>query len=292
MKILVTGSGFIAGSIANRLEFEGHELRVFSRSVNSMIHCRQIQGDIFNFEEFTKTLTWKPQIIIHTAWITTPGLYKDDISNLRYAQFTCELARYISLSDIKHLIVLGTCAEYGHQRGPSTAGITKLSPNILYAEQKVAAFIAIKEILEDSATRLTWARVFYPYGPNQDQKRVIPYLIDSLKNGVPIKLADTSSIHDWITTRDISSAISWIINKVVPIEIDIGTSFGYTNLELLKTLEELLQTTNQLSARDEHIVGLNEVFVAGKKSPLLISGWLPNDSLTSGLEWVLDSCRN
>ena len=292
MKILVTGSGFIAGSIVKRLEIEGHELRVFSRSVNPMIQCRQIQGDIFNFEEFTRALTWKPQIIIHTAWITTPGLYKDDTSNLRYAQFTCELARYISHSDIEHLIVLGTCAEYGYRRGPSTAGITELSPNILYAEQKVAAFNAIKEILQDSDTRLTWARVFYPYGPNQDQKRLIPYLIHALKNRVPIQLADTSSIHDWITTRDISSAILWIMNNEVPIEIDVGTSFGYTNLELLKTLEELLQTTNQLSARGEHAIGHNEVFVAGKKSPLLISGWLPNDSLTSGLEWVLDSCRN
>ena len=39
MKILVIGSGFIAGSVVQRLEFEGHELRVYSRSVSTTIQC-------------------------------------------------------------------------------------------------------------------------------------------------------------------------------------------------------------------------------------------------------------
>lgn len=289
MKILVIGSGLIASSIVQRLESEGHELLVYSRSVNPTIQCSQLQGNIFEFAEFSKVFTWKPEIIIHTAWITTPGIYKEDLSNLQYTKFTHQLAQFIHNSDVEHLIVLGTCAEYGHQSGPSTAGITNLSPNTLYAEQKVFAFQAVKEILHESTTRLTWARVFYPYGPNQDQKRLIPYLIHSLKSGIPIQLADTSSIHDWITTRDISSAISWIINTKVPIEIDIGTSCGFTNLELLTTLENFLQIKNCLPERSEHISGQNDVFVAGKNSPLFTSGWSPKDSLTSGLEWVLGS---
>ena len=110
-----------------------------------------------------------------------------------------------------------------------------------------------------------------------------------LKSREPILLNDTSSVYDWTSSRDISSAISWIINNEMPIEIDVGTSFGFTNLELLILLEELLEITNQLSIRDKHITGLNEVFGAGKNSPLFASGWLPRDSLTSGLKWVLDS---
>jgi len=287
MKILVIGNGFIAKPLIERLESESHELLVFARKFNEGINCEQVLGDIFDFNEFIKVLDWKPQIVIHTAWITTPGVYRNDPTNYNYAQFTNQLAGYITHSGVEHLIVLGTCAEYGYQVGPSTAGITNLSPSTLYAEQKVAAFHSANELLQSSDVKFTWARIFYPYGPNQDQKRLIPHLIHSLKSGEPVVLADTSSIHDWITTRDIASAIWWAISNELPTEIDIGTSFGFTNLELLVTLAELLHTTNQLPTAGVHDFGLNEVFVAGKNSPLFASGWSPADSLQTGLEWVL-----
>ena len=52
MKILVIGSGFIATPVIERLQSEGHELLVYTRTPSVGIDCRQIQGDIFNFEEF------------------------------------------------------------------------------------------------------------------------------------------------------------------------------------------------------------------------------------------------
>ena len=183
---------------------------------------------------------------------------------------------------------MGTCAEYGRQISASTAGLTKLSPNLLYSQQKVAAFRAVKKTLQDSNTRLTWARLFYPYGPYQHEKRLVPHLVNSIKNRIPIRLADTSSVYDWITTRDVASAISWIIKHKLPIEVDIGTTFGVTNLELLMTLEKLLHTKHLVTTEQGHEIGLGEFFVMGKDTPLLVSGWLPRDTLRSGLEWVLD----
>ena len=52
MRILVLGSGFVASSIVQKLESEGHELLVFSRTPGQRIDCRQIKGDIFNFKDF------------------------------------------------------------------------------------------------------------------------------------------------------------------------------------------------------------------------------------------------
>ena len=287
MKILVIGNGFLATSIVERLESEGHKILIFSRTQNSRIQSQQILGDIFDYERFLEVLAWKPQVVIHTAWITTPGVYRDDLSNLEYAEFTTNLARSLHDSDVEHLIILGTCAEYGKQVGPSTAGLTVPSPTTLYAQQKIIAFNSAKEILRDSNVRFTWARVFYPYGPNQDQRRLIPRLISSIKNGEPIVLADTSSIYDWITTRDVALAISWVLTHNLPIEIDLGTSIGFTNLEILKALENLVQTKSLLPQEKTHSFGLNEVFVAGKNSPLFTSGWSPKDSISAGLEWAI-----
>jgi nucleoside-diphosphate-sugar epimerase len=289
MKILIIGNGFLGSAICQRLQSDGHEVLIFARTWRAEIQAQQVLGDIFNFQDFVKVLDWKPHVIVHTAGITTPGVYRDDPSNTEYANFTKTLAKFVvnSHSDVEHLIVLGTCAEYGFQNGPSAAGRTVLSPTSFYAQQKVVALNSVREVFRKSNVRFTWARIFYPYGPNQHQKRLIPRLIHSLNKGEPITLADTSSIYDWITTRDIAYAVSWILAHELPEEIDVGTSFGYTNLELLKILEKLLQRTNEFSSHNKHEFGLNEVFVASKDSPLLNSGWSPRDSLVDGLEWML-----
>ena len=287
MKILIIGHGFIAKSIIARLVNEGHEVTVFSRNLVENSQARQELGDIFDFSRFSKVLARKFEIVIHTAWITTYDIYRNDVSNLKYAEFTKNLAQYLIHSDINHLVVLGSCAEYGIQYAPSTAGLTRTNPQSIYAEQKVEAFNATKEILEGSSVRFTWARIFYPYGPNQDQSRLIPYLINELEAGKTPLLMDLTSVYDWITTRDIASAISWVIQQDLPTEIDIGTSVGFTNLELLEALGDLLQISSQINYSEIQKAEATQMFVVGKNSPLFGSGWLPDDSLRAGLDWIL-----
>jgi len=287
MKILVIGNGFIASPIIQKLESEGHQLLIYSRTLKNEISSRQILGDIFSFEDFAKTLSWEPQVIIHTAWVTTYGLYVNDQINYKFAQFSADLARRISSSSVKHLVVLGSGSEYGTQSEACSAGITKLNPENLYAKQKVFAFNSVREILSSSTVRLTWARIFHPYGPGQDKKRLIPYMINTLKNGEQIRLDDTSSVLDWVTTRDIASAISWILHNDTPTEVDIGTTIGFTNVELLKCLEGFLGETIQWTRFIEKSINKNQVSIIAKDSPLFTSGWCPSDNLDSGMKWIL-----
>jgi len=289
MKILVIGSGFIGSAIIERLESEGHELLIFSRASKPGIRSQQVIGDIFSFDDFAKVLVWDPQVIIHTAWITTHDVYGQDLSNSHYAQFTSLLATAVSKTNLEHLLVLGSCAEYGPQGQASTAGITKLNPTTFYAKQKVAALNSTREALLESEVRLSWARIFQPYGRNQDSSRLLPYLVNTLRNSQKVTLKDTSTLLDWITTRDVAAAISWIISHNTPAEIDIGTSVGHTNVELLKNLEVLLGSTKQwasIAAQPQVGAGMT---VVGKDSPLFVSGWFPADTLEIGLNWVLGS---
>ena len=289
MKILVIGSGFIGSAIIERLESEGHELLIFSRKFKASIRSQQVIGDIFSFDDFAKTLLWDPQVIIHTAWITTHAIYTNDSSNSQYAQFTSSLAATVSQTNLEHLIILGSGAEYGPQSHTSTAGITKINPTTFYAKQKVAALNSTREALLESKVRLSWARIFQPYGRNQDSSRLLPYLVNTLRNNQVVELKDTSTLLDWITTRDIAAAISWIISHDTPNEIDIGTSVGYTNIELLKHLEVLLRDTKQwIRIAAQPLVG-SGMAVVGKDSPLFVSGWLPEDTLETGLDWVINA---
>jgi nucleoside-diphosphate-sugar epimerase len=287
MKILVIGNGFIAQSIIRKLEREKHNLLIFSRTPKVGILSKQVTGDIFNMAEFSEVLQWKPQVIVNTAWVTTHESYMEDPSNLDYANFAIRLASSLPASSVEHLIVLGSCAEYGFQSSVSTAGITKLNPINLYSTQKVFAFTSINEILKDSGVRFSWARVFQPYGPIQDKNRLIPYLITAIKSGQKIQLRDTTTIRDWISTRDIASAISWTINNLAPTELDIATSHGITNLELLRQLEKVIGISNQWEGLAQQVAAKKCMSVAGKNSPLFTLGWQPSDKIEQGLRWVL-----
>jgi dTDP-6-deoxy-L-talose 4-dehydrogenase (NAD+) len=261
MRILVIGSGFLGTAVVGRLESEGHELLVFSRTPSKRIQSQQISGDIFEFEDFLKILNWKPQVVIHTAWITTPGVYKNDVSNFKYAQFTTRLAQTLVHSDIEHLIILGTCLEYGVQLGIAEPRVSIPTHPSLYAQQKVIAFNSVKELMQDSDVRFTWARVFHPYGQYQDSRRLIPSLVNSLKKGEPAVLLDKTSINDWITSRDVASAISWILDHDLPMELDVGTSLGAEVGFLLGVSEGVL---------DGLLVGISDGTFEGNLVGLLV----------------------
>lgn len=289
MKILVIGSGFLATQIVKRLEAEGNELLIFSRRNNEAIKAEQITGNIFDFHNFVKVLDWEPQAVINTAWITTPKLYKNHPSNFEYANFTSRLAESLLGSNVEHFIVLGSCAEYLQESNSSFQGVGNSTSTTLYVEQKIQALESVRRILGNSDIRFTWARVFFPYGPGQHPLRLIPTLLNSLKSGEPICLSDTSSIYDWITTRDVASAISWILKNELTSEIDLGTTLGFTNLEILNTLEGLLGISHKGTVGKMHEPGLNQTLLASKDSSLFSSGWIPRDSLMEGLAWVLES---
>jgi nucleoside-diphosphate-sugar epimerase len=287
MKILVIGNGFLGAPIIQRLELEGHEVVVFSRKPRHDINARQIVGDIFDHENLVKLLSLSPQVIIQTAWITEHPNYVNDPKNYEYAKFTKYLASRLSHADVEHYIVLGSAAEYGKQLAPVSAGVTNLTPRNLYAEQKVVTFNAVKMVLSESKIRFTWVRIFQPYGLRQDEKRLIPYLISALKQGKKIQLRDSSSILDWVTTRDIASAISWIIEKNTPLEVDVGTTIGFTNIQLLMHLEDWFGGTNQWEQLVSQSTIGSSMLIVGKDSPLIQSGWSPSDTLKTGLDWIL-----
>jgi nucleoside-diphosphate-sugar epimerase len=287
MRILILGYGFIGRYIAHELKSQGYEVFIFSKTISMTQKNDQIQGDVFNDDDLNKVIIWQPSIIISTVWSTNYDSYSNDSNNINYANFSISLADFCNRIGVKHLIILGSGAEYGNQKIASSAGTTVLNPLSIYAEQKVYAFNSINEI--DKKFRFTWARIFYPYAPDQNPKRLIPYLHSCLINQTQIVLKDSTSKFDWVSTRDIALAVAWLVNNDSPIEVDIGTSIPYTNIELL---EEICNVTH-LYYRESMIKNLhitsNEVHAVSRQSPLLNMGWKPLDSLNEGLRWVFSN---
>ena len=289
MKILVIGNGFLACPIIEKLDSEGHEVNVYSRQVKSNIKVQQIECNILESEKLQGVFRNNYQVVINTAWITTQNQYPTHESNKDYSRYAISLASRAAQSGVEHFIGFGSCAEYGKRSSPCIAGETLLNPENLYAEQKVETFQQTRQLLSLTKTRFSWLRVFQPYGLRQDPERLGPYLINGLKNHLNIEIKDNKSCLDWVTTRDIASAVSWVLNNSLPSELDIATSIGHTNLDVLSYLQVLLGKAKQTPLVDQSSVESPQVLVAGKESPIFTSGWRPEDTLESGLEWVVSN---
>lgn len=287
MRILILGYGFIGKYIAHQLESQGYEVLILSRNISITKKHNQIQGDVFKDDDLNKVISWQPTIIISTVWSTNHDSYSNDSNNINYANFSISLADFCNRIGVKHLIVLGSGAEYGNPKMASSAGATVLNPLSIYAAQKVYAFNSIKEI--DKKFRFTWARIFYPYAPNQNPKRLIPYLHSCLINQTQIVLRDSTSKFDWISTRDIALAVAWLVKNDSPIEVDIGTSISHTNIELLEEICSITHLNYKESMMTNLHITSNEVHAASRQSPLLNMGWKPLDSLNDGLKWVFSN---
>jgi nucleoside-diphosphate-sugar epimerase len=289
MKILVIGNGFLACPIIEKLDSEGHEVNVYSRKVKSNILVQQIEGDILKSEKLQEVFRNNYQVVINTAWITTQSQYPTHESNKDYSRCAINLASRAAQSGVEHFVGFGSCAEYGKQSSPCIAGETILNPENLYAEQKIETFRQTRQLIFSTKTKFSWLRVFQPYGLRQDPGRLIPYLINGLKNQLNIEIRDDKSYLDWVTTRDIASAVSWVLSNSLPSELDIATSIGHSNLEILDYLQVLLGKAKQVTLLDKSLVENTNCLVAGKESPIFTSGWRPKDTIETGLEWVVSN---
>lgn len=291
MKVLVIGgSGFLGTEIVNELGRQGHEVKSMNRNFSLTLRSEQIVADICNPESYQKEIsTWKPEVVIQGAWVTGQSIYRESPLNEQYVTDTLKLAEFCFQSETRHFLVLGSSAEYGVPKEPCNTLSTPTAPTDLYGISKLQTLERLTELAQKYSQRLSWARIFQPYGRNQDSARLIPHAAAELSVGKTVKVSSPFTVLDWISSRDVASAVTFAVqNSLHPI-FDIGTSIGSSVLQVLQEVANLLDADPRLLEIDANSASVKNQFtlVVDKNSPLFTAGWRPQDDLHSGLTWAL-----
>jgi nucleoside-diphosphate-sugar epimerase len=291
MKILVVGGGgFLGAEIVTNLIESGFEVKSLSRNVSSTLPCEQFIADIQNPDSYKNILSaWLPEVVIQAAWVTDQKIYRMSALNSSYMNATLKLAEHSYFLGTRHFITLGTSAEYGIPTEPCNSLITPVSPVDIYGRLKLQTLDKLKEISEKFSSRLSWARIFQAYGRNQDSARLIPFATRELIAGRSVRVTNPDKILDWISSRDIASALIYAINRPLNQIFDVGTAKPISVIETLQTLATLLNVDSQLLKIERNIFSAEErvSVVVSKESPLFREKWSPQDDLISGLNWTL-----
>lgn len=276
--------------IVKNLVANGNSVKSMSRSSGTNDSIDQVLADIGKPETYMNLLSkWNPEIVIQSAWVTAQKIYRDSPQNEFYAAQTLEFAENCFKLNTKHFIGLGSSAEYGTLQEPCNAATTIPRPEDSYGNRKYQTYLRLQEIANGYGKRLTWARIFQPYGRDQDEDRLIPWATKKLLVGEEIPLNNPNTTLDWISSRDIASGIAWATVHDTPQAIDLGTSIGTTVEQVLRLLASLMKVDPELIVSgDEYDPDKRGTrLVVSETSPLLAHGWLPKDTLTTGLSWTL-----
>ncbi|MCU7242405.1 MAG: NAD(P)-dependent oxidoreductase [Microcystis aeruginosa WS75] len=251
------------------------------------------QSDLVAFENVNTYLQEiKPELCIHLAWYAVPGKYLNSQENLDSIQASLNLFSQLAELGCKRFVGIGTCFEYDLSLGYlSESSLTK--PITLYAATKVALSTILQQFAQITEMEVAWIRLFYQYGPMEDERRLIPGIISSLLRDEVVKTTKGEQIRDFLHIEDVASAIWAVAKSNVSGVVNVGSGQPVTVGQIALELGNLLGKTDLIHLGALPYRPNDPMFICANNELLRRkTDWTQKYNLTTGLkntiEWYKD----
>lgn len=212
MKIAVTGaSGFLGGHVIDTLaRREGIEIVATSRRPLApdlaALGVRHVPLELTEVGDKDYERLGRPDRLIHLAWGGLPNY-------LSPRHFEVELPlqyrflRALIDQGLPSLLVTGTCYEYGMVDGELHEGMPA-APTNPYGFAKAALLRQLELLQASMAFDLCWARLFYMYGPGQNQASLYSLLQAAIARGdATFPMSKGEQLRDFLPVAEIAGNI-------------------------------------------------------------------------------------
>jgi len=237
-KVLLVGcSGEIGSRLANLLLNEGFTVYGIRNARNCEIfhpmhHCEE-KNLLMHKVDMSNI---RPEILIHTAWLTTPGVFWNSEVNKSWVKASKQIIEEFIGCGGKYLVVTGSCAEYAWDSPNPLNEDSSENPNTLYG---VARMELLNWIRERSLPYL-WTRTFFQFGMREAPGRLIPSLIDAFEKNSKYVIQNRNHIRDFVFVEDVAQIMHKLIllrqNGIVNIGSGIGQSVGGISLMVMHAM--------------------------------------------------------
>jgi nucleoside-diphosphate-sugar epimerase len=220
MRILVTGgTGFIGSRVVQQLAaLGGLEIIVLSRGADrGRLHAcgalggpsrvRIMTGDFAGPDLPAILRQSRPEVVVHLAMVYhTLGSAAAAAVDAVNFQGTVRLCETFLDGGGRRFVGAGTCFEYGHHDAERITEDMPCRPIYDYAVAKTRATTAVLERGAAAGAQAFVLRVFAPYGPLEDPKRVIPQLVEAARSGRRLELTPGMQVRDHVFVEDVAAA--------------------------------------------------------------------------------------
>lgn len=219
MKVMVTGAtGFVGQHVVTRLLKQGHAVVAIARNIKrarempwfdrvEFIQCDLHKGfqHLFQPENL-------PNVIVHLAW---PGLpnYSDFFHISKNLPVDLAFLETAVKSGVSHLIVSGTCLEYGMQYVPLTEEM-ETCPRTPYGFAKDTLRKALQLLQKENQFTLQWMRLFYMYGEGQNCNSLLSQFDRAIDEKQPVfNMSMGDQLRDYLPIQKVAEYFSMAIDN-------------------------------------------------------------------------------
>ena len=266
------GTGFIGRNLISLLNSRGHKCFVITRKPssynNSSIHF--LKCDLLNCENFDSLFKIaKPDLLIHLAWDIKTKDYSSSKVNLLWLEKSIQLCKSFIRSGGKKVIVAGTCFEYDLSRKVILKENSPCVPTTLYGQSKQKLHKSLYKLCKQYSTNLVWTRIFYAYGPNEEKRKIISYVVNNLTNKENVKIKTPYDVIDYIHVTDISRALSLLAELNTKGIFNICSGKGTPIIEIVRHIAKRYGREDCLSFDSSE----SPKYIVGDNSKLLKLGF-------------------
>lgn len=299
MRVFITGaSGFIGSHTVRALLEGGHEVAALAFPDDPMGRLADLEGryavlrgDLAELPPVRAALAdWRPEACIHLAWYAEPGKYLHSPENLPALANSLNLLQALIEMECRQVVMVGTCAEYDTDAGfLREEGPTR--PETIYAATKLSLSLVGRQMAAAAGTRFAWGRVFYLYGPREDERRVVPALIRSLTRGQAFPATLGEQVRDYLHVADIAAGLRALVEQGADGIFNISSGVPVTMRQLMETAGEIVGRPELIRFGEVPYRDWEPPFICGDSRKLRALGWKPRYDLKEGLASVVEWWR-
>lgn len=294
--ILITGgTGFVGSHILEELLTQNKKIILLKRSfsdtwrINEFLNNKNLIIKNIDKENLNNVFNqYNIEGIFHLATFTQREHTSNAISEMIKSniEFPTQLLENSIKNNVKYFINTGSFFEYKLSESPISEKSAIESFN-LYASTKIAFENILKFYSNNYALNCATLKLFTPYGPKDNEIKILPYLIINSIKKEKIFIKSPNKKLDFIFVKDIVDSYISTMNNFSKLQyydsFNVGTGVGTSIIDILRIIESNLgknKCVNYGNLEDEQVWCSNEKI----KDKL---NWKPKTNLEDGIKQTI-----